>query len=384
MIFYKNSKYAIVPLSLLLAQSADARCASGVPDANQVLMDTINEPDALAWVNELMDPDYEWTWTSERGAGDLVATDLEYSKFFLGAYLLGNGVVNDELQVSQGPSGSWEYPPNQIYFTPAFHRSWDEWAPLISDTGYTVCDSLSASDGTFGCEKERYRNWPARKHYRWFGYPSITTIFDSYLDMGLSLNEDVDPDTEETVVGRVKPLKKLRGLAYLCPMFEDDRGNFDQMVLPRVIFNLALSSWYLHLDRRPKGDRTNKTFVVSPTHSHRREAIGRTDSDDEVSKFQVAHEAMCDLTLATQSWVPLMVNEVMSEGFRDEARKPRYDNTKGGKVGFTCTSMRDALVDMIPTPPASCGTGGASCIDDSDCPSGFDYCSSTGCCGILR
>jgi len=311
----------------------------------------------------------------------LAATDLEYSKLFLGAVLLGTGVNNTDLQISQSSSGRWEYTPGQIYLNPAFHRSWDEWRPLISDEDWTVCDSLSPSNGAFTCEKERFRNWPAPKQYRWFGYPSDTNIFDTIVVAGGS-TDDFDPDTTEAIPVHWT-LHKKRELLYFCPMFEDDQGNADQMVLPRVIFNLVASNWFIHLDRRPKANPYNTAFVVSPKHSPRHESIGRNDSDENLSALQVAQEAMCDLAGATQGWVPLMVNEVMSEGFRDEAQKPRYTSgTLGGTVPFACTSMRDPLVG---TPPSvsDCGPEGYSCNDVSDCPGGYNDCFAS-CCGILR
>jgi len=382
MIFYKYTKHAFVPMFLLFAQNAGATCASGTPDANQILMDTLNEPAALAWVNQFMERGEGWT--SSRGNGDLTATDLEFSKFFLGAYLLGNGVVNNELQVSQNASGTWEYTPGQIYLSSAFHRSRDEWTPLISDTDWTVCDSLSPTDGTFDCVKERFRKWPAPMQYRWFGYPSDTNIFNSTSDTEVNTSHFAyDPDTTETIIYE-EPFRKKREVKYFCPLFEDDQGNFDQMVLPRAVINLVVSSWSMALDRRPKV-APNLAFVASPTHSHRREAIGRNDSDNNLSQIQVGHEAMCDLAVAAQSWVPLMVTEVMSEGFRDEADTVRYESGTpdgSGKVGFNCTSMRDPLVQMTPTEEADCGTA-PSCDERSDCSGQYNECWNS-CCITLR
>jgi len=319
-------------------------------------------------------------WTSSRGRGDLAATNLEYSKLFLGAVLLGTGVNNIDLQISQSSSGRWEYTPGQIYLNPAFHRSWDEWRPLISDEDWTVCDSLSPSSGAFTCEKERFRNWPAPKQYRWFGYPSDSNVFDATTDVGWSV-EDFNPETTEAIPVHWT-FQKKRELQYFCPLFEDDQGNADQMVLPRVIFNLVANNWYVNMDRRPKGDPRSSAFIVSPKHSNQREAVGRNDSDDALSYFQVAHEAMCDLSGATQSWVPLMVNEVAGEGFRDEAERDRYDNIDDGKAPYGCSSMRDLLVG---TPPSAsdCGPDGYSCNDVSDCPGGYNDCFAS-CCGILR
>lgn len=378
--FYKHTSFAILPMSLLFAHSASARCAVGTPDVNQVLMDTLDETVASDWVDQFME--LGEGWTSSRGRGDLTATDLEYSKLFLGAVLLGTGVNDADLQVSQNASGNWEYTPGQIYLNPAFHRSWDEWRGLVSDTDWTVCDALSPSTGEFTCEKERFRNWPAPKQYRWFGYPSDTNVFDATTDVGYS-TDDLDPDTTEAV-----PLKwdfqKKRELQYFCPLFEDDQGNADQMVLPRVIFNLVSINWYIHLDRRPKANPKSRAFVSAPKHSSQREAVGRNDSDDGMSIFQVAHEAMCDLSGATQGWVPLMVNEVMSEGARDEFEKGRFNGgTLDGREAFSCAMVRDPLVGTPPTEPSDCGPGGYSCNEPSDCPGGYNDCFAS-CCGILR
>lgn len=403
---------------LVLAQGAPARaeCEHGTTDVQRAIETAVgpmqsDDPAAFSFATELVANDRlrfisdDASWVGA-GLDDPNDTDLEFNKLAT-AYLLAAYGVKGFLPepVPLPPSGQFGIP----FFVPVsnpFHRSTDEWYPLMAQGYYSICDYLNTSTGVWQCAPSlETKNFftIAQQGFNpsspftednfgagTWGTGTYSRIIDSATDLSpfSNPNTSFSPLWQDGFLGIDRKMLEV----WHCPAFENQDGTgVDEMAVPRLLHDLAFGNWrsiefakfgvWSHCSASFSGncDKFVNVFLGGGFNSLARGIeVGMLPQ-------QVSHRLLCDVAEDPEDWVPHMAVELVNILANDLMDSPNAFpgdvlTPSGGRSPFACGVPTDILT-LIPG-VEFCPNGQLACETVANCtgswPAGYDC--EQGCC----
>lgn len=324
-------------------------------------------------------------WDNAGRSGFSINLDEPYDQLNIAAYLVQFGVKGEPPPIDQSPIAPYfyHYGERDLVLRPFFHRSRDEYYPLISSFETVVCDEVNPITGKQLCPSGDTWPWPSSSTSTLFALgipePVLDWGYENVTDMYL----ESDPKERFVAFNHGFTFQHFSPLIeFYCRAFQvdDPSSAYASAGSVGVAATLVHENWHStgrgHQGTKGACDRNDcDTYVHIPSASSRFSELGRHQkaAGSKLGAYQVDQRFTCDLVTSPADWVPLAVSLLASAKHANKAQVRRYENITGyspngaGRQPYTCAEADDILVERgFLQSTASCPSSG-NCGSDLDC-----------------